>query len=174
VGRDLARTSDRLPCASCCEKPFECRGACSGSSPRLTCARGYQSRLRLYGRRSSSSPLSLCAALVVDSSLTVFARGRKHRVDHKCWEGKQPRNAPMKRFLISAACVIFIFGTAQPREVAASPSSIPHETAVAAARRLAQLYSAARESLAPCATAYIATMRSDGSSYTRKSVDCEE
>lgn len=80
----------------------------------------------------------------------------------------------MKRLLMSAACGIFILGTAQAREVTTSPSSIPHEAAITAARRVAQLDSAAQESLAPCTTTYIARTRSDGTSYTRESMDCEE
>ena len=80
----------------------------------------------------------------------------------------------MKRLLITAACAIFIFATAQAREVAASPAPTHHGAAITAARRIAQLDSAARESSAPCTTTHISKFRSDGASYIRKSVDCEE
>jgi hypothetical protein len=76
--------------------------------------------------------------------------------------------------LISAACAIFIFGTACAREVTAGPTFILHGATIIAARRVAQLNSAAHEGAAPCTTTYIARIRGDGTSYIRKSVDCEE
>lgn len=88
--------------------------------------------------------------LLLHSSLTVFARRRKHRVDHKWWEDKQPRIATMKRMLTSAACAIFIIGTACAREVTASLSLILHRASIIAARRIAQLDRPAREGVLPC------------------------
>jgi hypothetical protein len=80
----------------------------------------------------------------------------------------------MKRILISVACAIFISGTAQAREVTVSPTVAVHAPSVSAARRVAQLDSAAHEGVAPCTMTYISRLRSDGASYIRKSVDCEE
>jgi hypothetical protein len=80
----------------------------------------------------------------------------------------------MKRILISVACAIFISGMAQAREAAVNPTVTLHGQNISAARHVAQLNSAAQEGAAPCTTAYISTMRSDGTSYIRKSVDCEE
>jgi hypothetical protein len=80
----------------------------------------------------------------------------------------------MKRLLIFAASAIFFSGTAHAREVIASPTAAVHKPTVGAERRVAQLTSAAHKGAAPCTTMYIATMRGDGTSDIRKSVDCEE
>jgi hypothetical protein len=130
-------------------------------------------RITSLARASRSFGLSPQHAAFVHSSLTVFACRRKHRVDHKCWEGKQPRIEAMKRILISAACAIFIFGTACAREVTAGPTFILHGASVVA-RRVAQLNCTARERLTPCTTMYVSTTRVNGSGATRQSVDCEE
>jgi hypothetical protein len=79
----------------------------------------------------------------------------------------------MKRMLISAACAIFIFGTAFAREVTASPTFILHGTSVIAARRAAQLHSDPLRGGVQCAMEYIPT-RDDKGWYVRKDVDCEE
>ena len=51
----------------------------------------------------------------------------------------------MKKLLISAACAIFIFGTACAREVTKSPTFILHGATIIPARRVAQLNSAVGE-----------------------------
>jgi hypothetical protein len=79
----------------------------------------------------------------------------------------------MKRMLISAACVVFIFGTAFAREVTASPTFVLHGASVIAARRAAQLYSDPLRGGVQCTTEYIPT-RDDEGWYVRKDVDCEE
>ena len=79
----------------------------------------------------------------------------------------------MERMLISAACAIFIFGTACAREVTKSPTFILHGSTIIPARRVAQLNGAVGEGGAPCTTEYIPT-RDDRGWYVRKSVDCEE
>jgi hypothetical protein len=78
----------------------------------------------------------------------------------------------MKTMLVSAASLIFISGTALAREVIASPTVASH--AASAERRAAQLESGAREGGVLCTTKYITIARDDGSSATRKSVNCEE
>jgi hypothetical protein len=80
----------------------------------------------------------------------------------------------MKRMLISAACAIFIFGTACAREVTASPTFILHGATIIATRRVAQLNTTPREVIEPCTTKFITTSRSEGAVTTRESVDCEE
>jgi hypothetical protein len=77
----------------------------------------------------------------------------------------------MKRMLISAACAIFIFGTACAREVTRSPTFIIHGATIISARRVA--HSAVGEGGVACTTEYIPT-RDDRGWYVRKSVDCEE
>ena len=80
----------------------------------------------------------------------------------------------MKIILISAAAAIFISGTALAREVIVSPIASFHGASTIAKHRAAQLESAAREGVVPCTTRYITMTRGDGSSTTRKSVNCEE
>jgi hypothetical protein len=77
----------------------------------------------------------------------------------------------MKRMIISAACAIFIFGTACAREVTNSPTFILHGATIVSARRVAQLNSTIDG--VRCTTEYIPT-RDDRGWYLRKSVDCEE
>jgi hypothetical protein len=106
----------------------------------------------------------------LDTSLTISARRRKHLGHHTGLFGKQPRIAVMKTLLISAASLIFISGTALAREVTVSPTVTSH--AASAERRAAQLES--REGGVSCTTKYITIAHGDGSSATRKSVNCEE
>ena len=80
----------------------------------------------------------------------------------------------MKTLLISAASLIFISGTALAREVIASPTVAAHAASPLAERRAAQLESGVREGGVLCTTKYITVARVDGSSATRKSVNCEE
>ena len=110
----------------------------------------------------------------VESSLTISARRRKHLAQHTCLWGKQPRIAPMKIMLISVASAIFISGTAFAREVIVSPIVPFHRASIPAEHRAAQLEGAAREGVVLCTTRYVTTTRGDGSSTTRKSVNCEE
>ena len=77
----------------------------------------------------------------------------------------------MKTLLISAASLIFISGTALAREVV-SPTVTSHASGAVAERRAAQLEN--REGGVLCTTKYITITRPDGSSATRKSVNCEE
>jgi DNA-binding transcriptional regulator YdaS (Cro superfamily) len=79
----------------------------------------------------------------------------------------------MKTMLISTACLIFISGTALAREVIVSPTASFHGASTLAEHRAAQLESA-REGGVSCTTKYITITRGDGSSATRKSVNCEE
>jgi hypothetical protein len=79
----------------------------------------------------------------------------------------------MKRMLISAACAIFIFGTACAREATKSPTFILHAATIASARRVAQLNIAVGEGGVLCTTEYIPT-RDERGWYVRKYVDCEE
>jgi hypothetical protein len=80
----------------------------------------------------------------------------------------------MKTLLISAASLIFISGTALAREVIVSPTVAAHAASAPAERRAAQLESGAREGGVRCTTKYITIARGDGSTATRKSVNCEE
>jgi hypothetical protein len=110
----------------------------------------------------------------VDSSLTISACRRKPLAHHTSLFGKQPRIAAMKTLLISAASLIFIFGTALAREVILTPS-VPFDGASAPAEhRAARLESPVREGAVFCSTMYVTTTRGDGSSATRKSVNCDE
>jgi hypothetical protein len=77
----------------------------------------------------------------------------------------------MKTLLISAASLIFISGTALAREVITSPTATSHAGSIHTERRAAKLESS--EGVL-CATKYITITRADGSSATRKSVNCEE
>ena len=78
----------------------------------------------------------------------------------------------MKTMLISAASLIFISGTALAREVTVSSTVAAHAVGAPAERRAAQLEN--REGGVSCTTKYITIARADGSSATRKSVNCEE
>jgi hypothetical protein len=80
----------------------------------------------------------------------------------------------MKRMLISAACVIFILGTAFARESTATPTFVLHGASIIAARRAAQLYADPVTGGVGCATRFVTTTRANGSSTTRQSVDCQE
>jgi hypothetical protein len=80
----------------------------------------------------------------------------------------------MKRMLISAACVLFILGTAFARESTASSTFILHGAGIIAARRAVQLYSDPLAGGVQCTTRFITTTRADGSSTARQSVDCRE
>jgi hypothetical protein len=79
----------------------------------------------------------------------------------------------MKRILISAACAIFIFGTACAREATKSPTFILHGATIIPASRVAQLNGAVGEGGVLCTVEHIPT-RDDRGWYVRKSVDCEE
>jgi hypothetical protein len=78
----------------------------------------------------------------------------------------------MKTLLISAASLIFISGTALAREVITSPTVTSHAASASAEHRAAQLER--REAGVFCTTKYITMPHGDGSSATRKSVNCEE
>ena len=80
----------------------------------------------------------------------------------------------MKIILISAASAIFISGTALAREVIVSPIVTFHGASTIDEHRTAQLVSAAGDGVVLCTTRYVTTIRGDGSSSTRKSVNCEE
>jgi hypothetical protein len=79
----------------------------------------------------------------------------------------------MRKMLISAACLIFISGMAWAREVIVSPTASFHGASTLAEHRAAQL-EGAREGGVLCTTKSITITRGDGSSATRKSVNCEE
>ena len=79
----------------------------------------------------------------------------------------------MKRTFISAACAIFISGTACAREVEQSPAFPLRGSGVIAAPRTAQLNSVTIVDGVLCMTEYIPTRDRRGW-YVRKSVDCEE
>jgi hypothetical protein len=68
----------------------------------------------------------------------------------------------------------FYFRKAFAREVIVSPIVPFHRASTLAEHRAAQLESAAREGVVLCTTRYVTTTRGDGSSTTRKSVNCEE
>ena len=80
----------------------------------------------------------------------------------------------MKIALITAASAIFICGTALAREVIVSPIVSFHRASSLTEHRTAQIESAAREGIVLCTTRYVTTIRGDGNSTTRKSVNCEE
>jgi hypothetical protein len=79
----------------------------------------------------------------------------------------------MKIILISAALAVFISGTAFGRAVIMSPTAQLHAAKIPAEHRAAQLGTFAPGG-ASCLTKYVTTIRGDGSSTTRKSVNCEE
>jgi hypothetical protein len=80
----------------------------------------------------------------------------------------------MKTLLISAASLIFISGTALAREVILTPSVPFHAASAPAEHRTVRLESLARAAGVFCSTTYVTTTRGDGSSATRKSVNCDE
>jgi hypothetical protein len=125
---------------------------------------------------SQGPPGDVCLQTLpfVDSSLTISARRRKHLAQQYGWWGKQPRIAPMKIALITAASAIFICGTALAREVIVSPIVPFHGASSLTEHRTAQIESAAREGVVLCTTRYVTTTHGDGNSTTRKSVNCEE
>jgi hypothetical protein len=110
----------------------------------------------------------------VDSSLTISARRRKPLAHHTSLFGKQPRIAIMKTLLIFAASLIFISGMALAREVILTPDVPFHAASAPAEHRTARLEPSAREGAVLCSTMYVTTTRGDGSSATRKSVNCDE
>jgi hypothetical protein len=79
----------------------------------------------------------------------------------------------MKTILISAAFAVFISGTAFGRVVIMSPTGQLHAAMIPADHRAAQLGSLVPGG-ASCSTKFVTTTRVDGSSATRKSVNCEE
>jgi hypothetical protein len=79
----------------------------------------------------------------------------------------------MKMILIFAVSAIFISGTAFAREVILTPSVPSHGPSAFAEHRAARLESPAREGVL-CSTTYVTATRGDGSSVTRKSVNCDE
>jgi hypothetical protein len=79
----------------------------------------------------------------------------------------------MRTMLISTASLIFICGTTWAREVIMSSSVPSHEASILAEHRAAQL-DGAREGGVFCTTKFITITHGDGSSITRKSVNCEE
>jgi hypothetical protein len=79
----------------------------------------------------------------------------------------------MKRLLISAACAIFIGGTACAREVTLSPTRTLHGSTISAARHVAQSTSVVGATGELCTAEYIST-RDDRGWYVRRSVDCED
>ena len=79
----------------------------------------------------------------------------------------------MKRLLISAACAIFICGTASAREVTLSPTPTLHGSTISAARHVAQSTSVVGAIGEPCTAEYVST-RDDRGWYLRRSVDCED
>ena len=110
----------------------------------------------------------------LDTSLTISARRRKPLAHHTSLFGKQPRIAAMKTLLISAASLVFISGTALAREVILTPSVPFHGASAPAEHRAARLESPVREGAVFCSAMYVTTTRGDGSSATRKSVNCDE
>jgi hypothetical protein len=79
----------------------------------------------------------------------------------------------MKTMLISVASLIFISGTALAREVIVSPLVTSHHAGALTEHRTAQV-EGAREGGVLCTTKYITITRGEGSSTTRKSVNCQE
>jgi hypothetical protein len=79
----------------------------------------------------------------------------------------------MKKALIFTASLLFISGTALARGVIVSPTASFHGASTLAEHRAAQL-EGARKGGVFCTTKYITITRDDGSSATRKSVNCEE
>jgi hypothetical protein len=80
----------------------------------------------------------------------------------------------MKITLITVASVIFICGTALARDLIVSPIATFHGASTITEHRAAQLEGVTREGVVLCTTRYVTTTRGDGSSTTRKSVNCEE
>jgi hypothetical protein len=80
----------------------------------------------------------------------------------------------MKTLLISAASLIFISGTPFAREVILTPTVPFYASSAPAERRTARLEAPARKGAVLCSTMYVTTTRGDGSSATRKSVNCDE
>jgi hypothetical protein len=80
----------------------------------------------------------------------------------------------MKTMLISAASLIFISGTALAREVILSPIAPPHSSSSVTAHRVVQLDGAIQQGGVACTIKSVTITRSNGSSETRKSVNCEE
>jgi hypothetical protein len=80
----------------------------------------------------------------------------------------------MKTLLISAASLVVISGTALAREVIVSPTVQSYRASVIAEHRTVQLEGATQHGGVPCTTKSITITRGDGSSETRKSVNCEE
>jgi hypothetical protein len=79
----------------------------------------------------------------------------------------------MKTFLISSAFAVFISGTAFGRVVVVSPTAQLHAAKIPADHRAAQLGSPVLGG-GSCSTKFVTTTRANGSSTTRKSVNCEE
>jgi hypothetical protein len=79
----------------------------------------------------------------------------------------------MKTMLIAAASLIFISGMALAREVIVSPLVTSHGASALTEHRVVQV-EGAREGGVFCTTKYITITRGEGSSTTRKSVNCEE
>jgi hypothetical protein len=80
----------------------------------------------------------------------------------------------MKIILISAALATFISGMASARVVDVSPNAPSHKAGAVTEHNVARLEPPARERGVLCATRYVTTKFGDGSSATRKSVNCEE
>jgi hypothetical protein len=80
----------------------------------------------------------------------------------------------MKIILISSALASFISGTAFAREVILTPSAPFNAASAPAEHRTARLENPARAAGVFCSTTYVTTTRGDGSSATRKSVNCDE
>jgi hypothetical protein len=76
----------------------------------------------------------------------------------------------MKRLLISAACAIFICGTACAREVTLSPTPTLHGSTISA-RHVAQSTSVVGATGESSTAEYVST-RDDKGWYVRRSVDC--
>ncbi len=80
----------------------------------------------------------------------------------------------MKAILIFTTSAFFVFGTTSARESVLRPvTTIPAASANIEVR-VAQLVGFEHVNGAPCITKYITTTRGDGTTTTRKSVDCEE
>jgi hypothetical protein len=80
----------------------------------------------------------------------------------------------MKIALISAASALFIFGTTQAREIDLTPSAPLPAQSAPAVHRVARLEGPARVGHILCSTTYVTTTLADGTSSTRKSVNCDE
>ena len=80
----------------------------------------------------------------------------------------------MKIMLISAVSLIFISGTTLGHEVILSPIAPSHGVSAVTGHRVVELDGAIRQGGVPCTMKSVTVTRSDGSSETRKSVNCEE